>query len=166
LLAAGLLAASACATRPNGGEVSELVFPDEATFVSAGVSEFVGRRCGALDCHGNVARPLRLYGDKGLRFDIASDLPRDTRPTTAEEHRANYRSIIGLEPEDLSRSVASGGRYVDFLLFEKPLDDEGGGVRHKGGRVLRRSPSDPGWVCLHGWIAGAPDPASCAAATF
>lgn len=31
------------------------------------VSEVLERRCGTLDCHGQPARPLRLYGNAGLR---------------------------------------------------------------------------------------------------
>ncbi|MEZ4297845.1 MAG: hypothetical protein R3B70_23010 [Polyangiaceae bacterium] len=34
-------------------------------FVS--VSEVLERRCATLDCHGAIARPLRLYGNAGLR---------------------------------------------------------------------------------------------------
>lgn len=31
------------------------------------VSEVLERRCGTLDCHGQAARPLRIYGNAGLR---------------------------------------------------------------------------------------------------
>lgn len=38
--------------------------PDDPFVV---VSEVLERRCGTLDCHGQPARPLRLYGNSGLR---------------------------------------------------------------------------------------------------
>jgi hypothetical protein len=163
---AWVLLLAACAGRPDAGEVAPLRLPDRDQFIDGGVSDFMGRRCGTLDCHGNVARPLRLYGDKGLRLEIVPDAPRDTRPTTPKEHLANYRSVVGLEPEDLSKSVETGGEYLDFMLFKKPLSIEGGGVRHKGGQVLRASDSDPGWVCMRSWVQGKVDARSCKDATF
>ena len=38
--------------------------PDDPFVV---VSEVLERRCGTLDCHGQPARPLRIYGNTGLR---------------------------------------------------------------------------------------------------
>lgn len=40
------------------------------------VAEVLERRCGTLDCHGAASRPLRLYGNSGLRRpepDIATE---------------------------------------------------------------------------------------------
>ena len=46
--------------------------PDLKTFSS--VSPVLEQRCGSLDCHGNIARPLRIYGARGLRFvNVNSD---------------------------------------------------------------------------------------------
>lgn len=150
-----------------GNERSDVrFFPDREQFVNGGVSAFMEARCGGLDCHGQVGRPLRIYGKNGLRFAVPEDGLRDTRDTTEEERLENYQSVIGLEPEALSDAVRTQGEYVDFQLLLKPLDDEGRGVRHKGGPVLRAGSNDPGWNCLHGWIAGAHDPQVCAAATF
>jgi hypothetical protein len=157
--------AAACARAPDPGEVAPLRLPDRDAFVDGGVSDFMARRCGALDCHGDVARPMRLYGKEGLRLAIV-DAARDDRPTTRDERIANYRSVVGLEPEEISKSVETGGDYVGFMLFDKPLSIEGGGVRHKGGPVLRASDSDPGWVCLRSWVEGKVDPQSCRDATF
>ena len=140
--------------------------PDRAQFIDGGVSGFMEARCGALDCHGQVGRPLRIYSKNGLRYRVPEDGLRDTRDTTPEERFDNYLAVIGLEPEALAEAVRTRGEYVDFQLLLKPLGDEGRGVSHKGGPVLRASPNDPGWNCLHGWIAGAHDPAACAAATF
>ena len=155
---------AACATRPDKDALVPVLFPDEKQFVERGVSDFMSNRCGALDCHGNPARALRIYGQNGLRLKIPpadSGLPRDTGLTTAEERHANYNSVVGLEPEDMSEAVASGGSYLDFQLFKKPLDIGGGGVRHKGGPVLRNSANDPGWMCMWTWVQGNADAKAC-----
>jgi hypothetical protein len=41
--------------------------PQDPTDPFVNVSEVVERRCATLDCHGQPARPLRLYGNAGLR---------------------------------------------------------------------------------------------------
>lgn len=142
------------------------VYPNREQFIDGGVSAFMEARCGGLDCHGQVGRPLRIYGKNGLRFQTPENALRDTRDTTPEERLENYQSVIGLEPEAISDCVRTQGAYVDFQLLLKPLDDSGRGVRHKGGPVLRAGSNDPGWSCLFGWLAGAHDPQACAAATF
>lgn len=155
--------AASCLEQEESALVS---FPEKTSFVSAGVSAFMERRCGALDCHGQTARPLRIYSQLGLRLAAGPAGARDVSATTPAEIDANYRSVVGLEPEAIGDAVRSRGEYIDFQLLLKPLDVSGGGVRHKGGPVLRLSDTDPGWMCLHGWIAGRPDPAQCKAAAF
>lgn len=158
IAAAALASASGCAAQSE----PVYTFPSEKQFVDDGVSEFLERRCGTMDCHGQVGRPLRLYAKDGLR--LATSPERDTKTTTDAERKANYVAVIGLEPEELSLSVQSKGEYVDFMLFKKPLGEEGGGVKHKGGPVLAATQTDPGWVCLRSWVAGSADKAKCAAA--
>lgn len=138
----------------------EFTFPDRKSFADDKVSAFLELRCGAMDCHGQVGRPLRLYGKYGLRLE-GKGTTRSGDDTTNAEVDANYTAVIGLEPEDLSTSVASGAEYVDFMLFKKPLGEEGGGVKHKGGPVLKAASSDPGWVCLRSWVKGQTDRAAC-----
>lgn len=142
-------------------------FPDKEEFINGGVSAMMEARCGGLDCHGQVGRPLRIYGQRGLRLATPETELRDERPTTPEERLENYQSVIGLEPEGLSDTVESKGEYVDHQLLLKPLDDQGGfGVRHKGGPVLQPTPNDPGWQCLFGWVKGEPNRQACTEATF
>lgn len=144
-------------------ETSDIrVYPDKNEFIDGGVSEMMENRCGNLDCHGQVGRPLRLYSATGLRLQTASDGKlRDDRPTTPEERSENYWSVVGLEPEAISDCVRTQGQYVDFQLLLKPLDDSGRGIRHKGGPVLRASANDPGWNCLFGWLSGSPNRQAC-----
>jgi hypothetical protein len=142
-------------------------FPDKEEFINGGVSAMMESRCGGLDCHGQVGRPLRIYGQRGLRLATPEKDLRDNRPTTPEERLENYQSVIGLEPEGLSDSVMTGGEYVDHQLLLKPLDDSSGlGVRHKGGAVLQATPNDPGWQCLFGWVKGQPNRQACTDGTF
>lgn len=144
-----------CASPPGNSVTYEL--PDRQLFLQANVSGFLEARCGALDCHGAIGRPLRIYSQNGLRLNAADGGGRDRGPTTDVERIENYRAVIGLEPDELSKAVAADGDYFDYQLVQKPIDIQGGGVRHKGGPVLSPSQSDPGWVCLTGWIAGSKD---------
>lgn len=148
---------TACSS-PNPGQISPLALPDRAEF-TASVSPFMESRCAALDCHGQVGRPLRLYSQFGLRMKMGPNGTRDTNPTTAEERTANYFATVGLEPEDISDSFVTKGAFSDFLLLKKPLSIEGGGVRHKGGPVLRSG--DLGFDCLYSWISGKVNASNC-----
>src|SRR5262249_50408477 len=52
------------------------------------VSAVIERRCGTLDCHGSLARPMRIFGQYGLRespSDAGGDYPGGLLPTTVEE---------------------------------------------------------------------------------
>ncbi|MFO0735640.1 MAG: hypothetical protein U0270_07165 [Labilithrix sp.] len=159
-----------CSIPTEEGEVGPL--PDEKSFTEGKVSLFMERRCGGLDCHGQVGRPLRLYSEYGLRLKPRSDGARNTDPTTKEEQTANYQSVIGLEPEELSRCFAAGKdledspgcpveAYGTLQLLKKPLSLEGGGIRHKGGPVVSPTFNDPGWQCLYQWASGHGFPDLC-----
>lgn len=159
---------ASCSIPTEEGEVGPL--PDQKSFVDGKVSLFLERRCGALDCHGQVGRPLRLYSKYGLRLDPKNDGSRNKDDTTADEQKANYQAVIGLEPEELSKCFAAGKEaedgcpvdaYATLQLLKKPLGIEGGGVRHKGGPVVRGTFSDPGWQCLYQWASGHGFPDLC-----
>lgn len=152
---------SSCSIPTESGELGEL--PDSKSFIDNGVSTFMERRCGALDCHGQPGRPLRIYSEWGLRLAANTDGTRDKRPTTPEEQLANYRSVVGLEPENLEACYRTKGEdKKNFQLLLKPLSIENDGIRHKGGPVLRPSANDPGWQCLYGWVSGDVNKAECA----
>ena len=137
--------------------ISQIAYPDRTEYKTS-VSPFMEKKCGALDCHGQIGRPLRIYSQFGLRKTAAGGV-RDTGPTTDAELTDNYFATDGLEPEDISDSLLSNGAFNDFLLLKKPLDISGGGVRHKGGPVLRGG--DPGFDCLYSWISGKVNAANC-----
>jgi len=140
-----------CST-PDSGALSRVNLPDRGQFIDQGVSAFMEKRCGALDCHGQIGRPLRLYSGSGLRMADGPKGARDVSATTPAERLANYFAVVGLEPEDITESRDSAGAFTDFLLLKKPLGIDQGGVRHKGGSVLRST--DSGFDCLALWIAG------------
>jgi len=125
------------------------------------VSTLLENRCGTLDCHGHVARPLKLYGTIGLRAPLADDDVIDDPDqyfsggqvgTTDAELELNYRSVCGLEPEKLAL-VMKGELEPDALSFiRKPKLGE----KHKGGSIWESG--KPGDFCLSSWIKGGFDP--------
>ena len=157
-LAAGAITfVGACAGSPDGSRVTQVYSPDYPTFVGnpadptvSGPSLFLERRCGTLDCHGQVGRPLRIFGQRGLRLvDDAGNIP-GGNATTDDEHFANFLAVIGVEPEITSVVVAEGGDGPErLLLLKKPLGLE----RHKGGQIMVAT--DDGYTCLTSWLAGA-----------
>jgi hypothetical protein len=155
MTAAGALTLTNACSSPDPGAITPLALPDKNQFITQGVSAFMEKRCGALDCHGQVGRPLRIYSATGLRKNDGPDGARDTRGTQPDEQSDNYYSVVGLEPEAISISRLTEGQYTDFLLLLKPLGIEGKGVRHKGGPVLRST--DSGFECMIQWISGVAD---------
>ena len=130
--------------------------PDAASFPP--VALMLVQACGTLDCHGTVARNLRLYGNTGLRFSPA-DVPTALTPTTGDEIAQDYLSIVGLEPEIMSAVVASGGASPERLTFVRKARGE---ESHKGGVVV--IPLDVRDTCMTTWLAGHTDASSCTAA--
>jgi hypothetical protein len=159
LVAVSVVFCNACVTSVDAGATSPLALPDKDQFINQGVGTFMEKRCGALDCHGQIGRPLRIYSANGLRKHDGPNGARDTRETQPDEKSDNYYSVVGLEPEQISLSRVSEGAYDDFLLLKKPISIEGGGVRHKGGPVLRST--DSGFDCLISWISGNANKAKC-----
>lgn len=143
---------------------TRILAPDQAQFETF-VSPFLERKCATLDCHGQVGRPLRLYSGRGLRLPGDGGTYPGSSDTTGFERTANFRSVIGLEPELLSRVEAGIAQPRDLLLLQKPLGLGDGVVSHKGGQVLAPM-GDPGEACLRTWLLsgannGGFDSASC-----
>ncbi len=170
--AAGVVAA--CAGTPDVNQVtvvsvSENALRDFAGGISAsgatnaGVQGFLALKCGTLDCHGSIGRPLRIYSQYGLRlFDDAGDIPGGA-PTTPQEIFDNYIAAISVQPEDTAKVFHGDLDPHSLLLLRKPLGLE----RHKGGQVLQSN--DNGDLCLTTWLtdgldAGGIDNAACNAA--
>lgn len=133
------------------------------------VSPVLEKRCGTLDCHGHPARPLRLYGSRGLRLVPVEDLLDPNAPgdpdlvpggvaTTDEEYEANRRSVCGLEPELTTRVIDGLAEPLELLLLRKPLLIE----RHKGSQLF--VPNSPTNNCIVGWLKGKLSSSECDAA--
>jgi hypothetical protein len=153
---------ASCASKPDAARAQTLGPPSFDAFTGGpgqvGVSTFLERRCGSLDCHGQAGRPLRLYSQRGLRLAV-DDVPGGLA-TSADELRANYDSLSGLEPELLTEVVSEGGVRPERLLFiKKPRLLEG----HKGGAAIVAG--DDGDNCLTSWLRNATDFTACAAAS-
>jgi hypothetical protein len=116
------------------------------------VSPVLEQRCGTLDCHGNPARPLRIYGSIGLRAPDKKEAknpnyyPGGSEPTTDNEIELNYRAVCGLEPEIIGQVMGGQKKPESLTLVRKPRLDE----KHKGGRVWDQG--KPGDRCLTDWL--------------
>jgi hypothetical protein len=127
--------------------------PSSITFPLVGAA--MQPRCGTLDCHGQAARNLRLYGARGLRKSAADNSAEGA--TSMEEYLASYASIVGLEPETMSAVVEDGARHAEWLsLIRKPLGIE----KHKGGQLMQAG--DALHRCIVSWLGGAIEDAACA----
>ena len=126
--------------------------PDALQF--ALVSPVVEASCGTLDCHGHPARPLRIYGERGLRLGQA-DLSGEALTTDAER-AASRRSICSLQPEGMA-SVAAGDMRADALLLVQKARGE---AFHKGGAPV--AAGDATDTCITTWLEGAADAQACA----
>jgi hypothetical protein len=159
---AGAWPTASCTTTPADSHVTiDAPFDTEASF--GPVANFLDHRCGSLDCHGNLARNLVIWGCEGLRLEIY-DAPicgraQGGRPTTSDEHQHTYRSLVGLEPTVMSTVVASHGQDPDILTFVRKARGE---EAHKGGALIM--PGDDQDVCITSWLAGATDTIACASA--
>lgn len=137
-------------------EVFTGLWPDGGP-AGASVSEYMSRRCGTLDCHGSELRPMRLYGQYGLR-DPDEDNVSGGKPTTPAELEANYATVCSQEPEKTAKAVEDVGQSAEKLLVvQKARGAEG----HKGGAVVKQN--SPGDQCIAGWLRG-DDPEAVAAA--
>jgi hypothetical protein len=162
VLAPALVAVASCAATPDTTEVTKLLTPDYGEFAGSasdaaldpGVHIFLEKRCGTLDCHGQVGRPFRLFSQNGLRALNDSGIVSGDQPDTPSEIYSNYLSAVGLQPEEMSRVVAGDDPPTDLLLVIKPT----GLATHKGGQVI--SMGDTSYDCLTHWLTSNSPPTS------
>jgi hypothetical protein len=117
------------------------------------VADAMQLHCGTLDCHGQIGRNMRLYGMYGLRASPQDD-PLN-QPTSQAEYDADYLSIVGLEPEAMSKVVRHQAAPETLSMIRKPLGIE----NHKGGQLMVQA--DPLDRCMVGWLVGSMDAQSC-----
>jgi hypothetical protein len=141
-----------CSTPPSDARFTEAV-PDRASFPV--VAQALVHRCGTLDCHGTQYRNLRLFGNEGLRWS-ATDMPLQPACTTTPEVDQDFASVVGLEPEVMSRVVAGHGADPALLTLVRKAR---GTESHKGGTLM--SVGDDLDVCITSWLTGQTATAAC-----
>jgi hypothetical protein len=154
LVTAGLAAIAGCSTPPPDARYTQQALPDAATFPP--VAQLLEVRCGSVECHGNVARNLRLYGSAGLRWS-STERPLVPLCDTPTEVDQDYESLVGLEPEAMSVVVAAGGANPDRLTLVRKAR---GVESHKGGQIWTQG--DDSDTCLVAWLSGHPHSEACA----
>lgn len=151
---AGIVGSASCVAVPDENRFTAVVYAPDYAIYKANVDEYLSRRCGTLDCHGQEGRAYRIYGRTGLRLYIQdAGLISGEQATTDQERQANYAAIIGIEPEMMNRVMADNGNDPERLLFlRKPMRLE----RHKGGSVIaggdQLAGGDKGYQCLTAWL--------------
>ena len=149
-----LLAALAACTQAN--PVVEVEGPDVDAF-RCRVEPVLARRCAFAACHGDRARPFRVYAPNRLRFGLPADAL--AAPLTPDEHAANYEMAA-------SFAQPTAG-YEEPLLVGKPLTERLGGAVHGGAEMFGagdvfETGDDPELAVLRAWIAGATEEEPCA----
>ncbi len=181
------LASVACSAVPAETDTLTLTGPSLADFGGpTGVSATLERNCASLDCHGNDARPLRIYSKYGLRKPLGLNpvytppkdggadaaIPDDTTDnkagqlppvpggevTTQEEVLSNYLAVVSLEPRAM-QAVVKGADPYQLLLLKKPLLIES----HKGGPALHKNGDAE--KCVASWLGGKTNTAACTLAS-
>lgn len=138
---------TSCASPPDNKRYTEILQPDFPTYRDH-VDAYLQRRCGTLDCHGQPGRAYRVYGFAGFRlYNLDAGLVSGQQPTVPEEVLANYQAAVALEPEEMSRLIATQGAEPNkLLLLRKALRLE----RHKGGPAMAED--DVGYKCVVAWL--------------
>ncbi|MBK9262537.1 MAG: hypothetical protein IPM54_22370 [Polyangiaceae bacterium] len=145
--------------------VKDVVAPPFDPLVFRSFSAVMERRCATLDCHGHASRPLRIYGQYGLRRYEPEGSPNvenyaeyysgGKEPTTLAELEDNYRSICALEPELVAEVYAKTSSPDVLTIVRKARLRE----KHKGGLLWNKG--EPGDVCMTNWLTGITDTAQC-----
>jgi hypothetical protein len=150
----------ACSEAPSDARIGVLA-PSNAEDVFGPVAEYLGHRCGTIDCHGNSHRNLRIYSCQGLRFSnldvVECSRSRGGRATTPDEHQATFRSLVSLEPTLMSEVVAGRGLEPELLTFYRKAR---GIETHTGGQLV--TAGDDQDVCLTSWLGGQTNLTACA----
>lgn len=128
------------------------------------VNNVLERRCGTLDCHGDLARPFIVFSQTGLRRlppsneveEIDEYVTGGFEPTTEHEVLGTYISACYLEPEKMDAVLKGELEVTDLTLVRKPRLEE----KHKGGR-LWNARTQKGDKCLLSWIQGDVDVEAC-----
>jgi hypothetical protein len=163
LLAVGALPGAGC-TSIDANKTLALDCPTSDADTFRTVSDVLERRCGTLDCHGSTYRPMRIFGQYGLRrpeepdsenlaaggYDYKDYYTGGKVPTTQAELDDNAASVCGLEPEKLAAVRAGQLDVKSLTVVRKAILAE----KHKGGPIWNEG--NPGYRCLVTWLLHKP----------
>jgi hypothetical protein len=160
-LASAALATS-CASKPDDSSEPRLVLgPVDPTTYETMVQPVFERRCGSIDCHGQLPRGLRVYGANGLRLPNDKGLVPGGGATTHDETYATYASIVALQPDRMNafllKTSRTPGDAYDLIVLSKALAIE----RHRGGPSLNKG--EAAEQCIVRWLLGQPAQDLCTA---
>ncbi|MDB5217909.1 MAG: hypothetical protein JWO86_5836 [Myxococcaceae bacterium] len=159
-LAACLASAGGCASTPDDATTPKLALgPLDIDAYVALVHPVIERRCGSLDCHGQLPRGLRVYGQTGLRLPNDVGLVPGGGATTLAEKRATYDSIVGLQPERTNELLLKEPRTPADAYQLSVLTKATALERHRGGPSLQRG--EPAEQCIVTWLVGHTDTMLC-----
>ena len=165
--AAGLTLSTGCAKTPDKLEQTTIVGPSRQQFIGdpadplASVSGFLEVRCGSLDCHGTIGRPMRIYSGNGLRLPVDDASVSPGGLASLAERNANYDAVIGVEPERTTNLVNDFTKAANGDIDEPDpmriylVSKARGLVAHKGGAIV--SPDDDGDLCITSWLRSGGD---------
>jgi hypothetical protein len=149
----------ACSEAPADTRIG-IFSPNGSEEAFGPVGDFLGHRCGSLDCHGSGDRNLRIWSCEGMRLASTDasicSRAKGGRRTTPEEHVATYRSLVGLEPVVMSTVVENGGADPELLTFVRKAR---GTEAHKGGALI--VPGDAQDQCITTWLSGRTNLKAC-----
>jgi hypothetical protein len=146
-------AVASCSAVPADSRIGVVAPVDGAPFVP--VADYLGFRCGSLDCHGQPGRNMRVWSCAGMRLNpnnvsFCGGANDPKMPfTTPQEYEATYRSVVGLEPTVMSTVVAGHAAHPELLTMVRKAR---GLEAHKGGVLI--TPGDAQDVCITSWLAG------------
>ena len=149
-----------CASTPDDATTPKLALgPLDVDAYVALVHPVIERRCGSIDCHGQLPRGLRVYGQTGLRLpNDAGNVPGGGATTLAEK-RATYDSIVGLQPEQTNALLLKEPRTPADAYQLSVLTKATALERHRGGPSLQRG--EPAEQCMVTWLVGHADATLC-----
>jgi hypothetical protein len=127
------------------GGYEDFACPNHDVFIKS-VSPYLERRCGTLDCHGEVTRPMRLYGQYGLRHPTENNISGGSS-TTAIEKEDNFASVCNQDPAPMQQVTEDRGVSAEKLLL---VNKARGLEKHKGGKIVNEQ--DAGDRCILGWL--------------
>jgi hypothetical protein len=151
LVFSGALLGAAC-SGPPGDQTFVPIVPTMEGFPA--VSEALEWHCGTLDCHGNSARNMRVYGNNGIRF--GKGLAPGSDSTTDAERLLTYEAVIAIQPEVLGQIVSQHGAKPErWIVITKGRGTE----HHKGGSRMRLH--DATDTCITSWLTGVVNTDAC-----